>query len=54
MADIITLPKPDSVEYADVDNYNGLITEHYNVGKENSYDLKVGVSLVTKARRTSR
>lgn len=48
MADIITLPKPDSVEYADVDNYNGLITEHYNVGKENSYDLKVGVSFSNK------
>lgn len=47
-ADIITLPKPDSVEYADVDNYNGLITEHYNVGKENSYDLKVRVSFSNK------
>lgn len=54
MADIITLPKPDSVEYADVDNYNGLITEHYNVGKENSYDLKVGVSFSNKGTPTSR
>lgn len=45
---VVELPKPDLVEYSDVDNYNGLITEHYNVGKDDAYDLKVGVSFSNK------
>ena len=44
----VELPKPDLVEYSDVDNYHGLITEHYNVGKDDAYDLKVGVSFGNK------
>ena len=45
---VVELPKPDLVEYSDVDNYNGLITEHYNVGKDDAYDLKVRVSFSNK------
>lgn len=46
--DIVELPKPDVVEYSDDTTGNGLITEHYNVGKDNAYNLYVNVSFSNK------
>lgn len=47
-SDVVELPKPDSVEYIDLDDYNGQITEHYNVGTENEYSLKIRINFGNK------
>lgn len=47
-SDVVELPKPDNVEYADLDGNTGQITEHYNVGKEDEYSLKIRVTFSYK------
>lgn len=42
------LPKPDQVTYQDIDSSSGMITEHYNVGTDNEYTKKIGVSFSNK------
>lgn len=46
--DVVELPKPDTVEYADLGASDGQITEHYNVGKEDEYSLKIRVNFGDK------
>lgn len=48
LPDIIELEKPTEVEYRDIDNYNGEIIEHYKVGTDDAYDLKIRVSFSNK------
>ena len=47
-SDVVELPKPDTVEYADLGAYDGQITEHYNVGKEDEYSLKIRINFGNK------
>ena len=42
------LPKPDQVTYQDNGRSSGIITEHYNVGTDNEYTKKIGVSFSNK------
>ena len=48
LPDIIELEKPEKVEYRDIDNYTGEITEHYKVDTADAYDLKIRVSFSNK------
>ena len=43
------LLKPDQVTYQDNGSSSGIITEHYNVGTDNEYTKKIGVSFSNKA-----
>ena len=45
---ISELPKPDQITYQDDGSYNGIITEHYNVGTDNEYTKQVRVSFSNK------
>ena len=45
---ISELPKPDQIIYQDDGSYNGIITEHYNVGTDNEYTKQVRVSFSNK------
>lgn len=46
--DIIELEKPKKVEYADIDNSTGQITEHYRVGEDDEYEMKVKIYFSNK------
>ena len=42
------LPKPDQITYQDNNSSSGIITEHYNVGTDNEYTKKIGISFSNK------
>lgn len=42
------LPKPDQITYQDNNSSSGIITEHYNVGTDNEYTKKIGISFSDK------
>ena len=42
------LPKPDRITYQDNNSSSGIITEHYNVGTDNEYTKKIGISFSNK------
>lgn len=42
------LPKPDQITYQDDGSYNGIITEHYNVGTDNEYTKQIRISFSNK------
>ena len=42
------LPKPDRITYQDNNSSSGIITEHYNMGTDNEYTKKIGISFSNK------
>lgn len=42
------LSKPDQITYQDNGSYNGIITEHYNVGTDNEYTKRIEISFSNK------
>ena len=48
LPDIIDLEKPTLVEYKDIDSSTGEIIEHYKVGTDEEYELKIRVSFQNK------
>lgn len=48
LPEIVELEKPTLVEYQDVDDYTGKIIEHYKVGTEEEYSLRVDLSFQNK------
>lgn len=41
-------PKPELITYEDVNTSAGMITEHYNVGKDSEYTKKIGILFSNK------